>query len=80
MSDSQLPETFSCPECKAEGKNIIHIAFSSYADDRDSYKLEVVDHNAKSKFIYPTVFPSVEEAKQFLVDLVTEAQLGDNDV
>ena len=71
---SKLPKQLSCPECKDEGKYLIHISVSKYLDDVSDkpWSWEFLNHDGTSKFKCPVSFTSSIEAKAHISSFLEE--------
>ena len=74
---TKMPKRISCPECKKEGKSIIHTAVVHDLPDGD-WTWQLLNHDGTSKFEWPGPFSSQNEAEKHIWDLMTDGDKGKN--
>ncbi len=73
-----MPPHISCPECKEEGKHIMHIAFTTLVEDNPEgeWNWELTNHDGTSKWQWPTSFLSRDAAKAHIQEIMDSAEQG----
>lgn len=66
---TEVPEHISCPECKDEGKYIMHAFFAKDLPDGE-WSWHLMNHDKTSKFQWPTLFPTKDAAQKHLFGLM----------
>ena len=79
---TEMPDRFSCDECRDEGKYIMHFAFSQYVEEMPDgpWYWNIMNHDKTSKFQWPNTFETKAKAEAFVLALVddTKDSLGEN--
>ncbi len=65
---TKMPAHISCPECKDEGKRILHTSISFLEEDEigDQWSWHLLNHDLTSKFQWPDTFATKQAAKAHL--------------
>ena len=71
---TKMPDHICCPECKDEGKRIMHTSFLYTKEEElgDQWTWHLMNHDNTSKFQWPCTFPTRESARANLNALVGE--------
>ena len=74
FNTTEMPPHISCPECKDEGKRILHTLFSCEleAELGDQWTWHLLNHDETSKFQWPDTFATKKAAKAHINSILGE--------
>ena len=74
FNTTKMPSHISCPECKDEGKFLMHVNFMCEleAELGDQWTWHLMNHDNTSKFQWPETFPTKKAAQRHINSFVGE--------